>query len=210
MAIKESRRQRLVLIKPRADVSIAVAGTVGTATLQESMYGPVLDALADHRIMSFGELEQSLEDKLTFNQLLQVVIVLTGTGGLHAVQDADVHHKAKSRTDKLNSYLIQKARTGNDVHYLASPITWGGIPVGRFQQLFLQAISQGKINPREWANHAWQLLVMQGHKIVKDGKRLATADENLAELTAQADIFAVKQLPILQALQIAPMPGTSN
>jgi len=32
---------------------------------------------------------------------------------------------------------------------------------------------------------------------------LETAEENLAELTAQANVFADKQLPILKALQIA-------
>lgn len=40
-------------------------------------------------------------------------------------------------------------------------------------------------------------------KIMKEGKALETAEENLAELTAQAVVFAEKQLPVLKALQIA-------
>jgi hypothetical protein len=44
---------------------------------------------------------------------------------------------------------------------------------------------------------------MQGQSILKDGKALATAEENLAELTAQAAAFGEKHLPILKALQIA-------
>jgi hypothetical protein len=45
-------------------------------------------------------------------------------------------------------------------------------------------------------------LVQQGQRILKEGKALETAEENLAELTAQADTFAEKQLAILKALGI--------
>ena len=75
--------------------------------------------------------------------------------------------------------------------------------VARFQQLFLLALSQGKKQPAEWAQFVWQILSSQGQKILKEGKTLETAEENLAELTAQAATFAEKQLPILKALQIA-------
>ncbi len=49
----------------------------------------------------------------------------------------------------------------------------------------------------------WQILVSQGQKIVKEGKMLESPEENIAGLTAQAQSFADKQLPILKALQIA-------
>ena len=58
-------------------------------------------------------------------------------------------------------------------------------------------------NTAEWAQHVWQILAAQGQKIVKDGKTLESAEDNLAELTTQAQTFAQKQLPILKALQIA-------
>ena len=86
---------------------------------------------------------------------------------------------------------------------LASPVTGGGIMVGRIQQLFLLAIGQGKKQPAEWAQFVWQILSAQGQKLVKDGKTLEMPEDNLAELTAQATAFAEKQLPVLKALQIA-------
>lgn len=64
-------------------------------------------------------------------------------------------------------------------------------------------MGQGKKQPAEWAQGVWQMLAAQGQKIVKDGKTLETAEENLAELTEQAKTFAQKQLPVLRALQIA-------
>jgi hypothetical protein len=43
---------------------------------------------------------------------------------------------------------------------------------------------------------------MQNQRLLKDGKALETAEENLADLIAQAEAFAAKQLPILKALEI--------
>ncbi|MGH8809802.1 MAG: hypothetical protein ACREX0_18165 [Noviherbaspirillum sp.] len=98
---------------------------------------------------------------------------------------------------------MQKARGSTDVGYLASPVTGGGYAINRFAQLFFLALTQGKKQPREWAQFVWSLLAAQGQKIVKDGTPLETAEENIAELTEQAGIFAEKYLPILKALQIA-------
>jgi len=111
--------------------------------------------------------------------------------------------KAKKHTDKLNAHLISKARGSSDISYLASPVTGGGVTAGRFQQLFLLGMSQGKKQPADLAVQVWQILSAQGQKIIKEGKVLETAEENLAELTGQAATFAEKQLPILKALQIA-------
>ena len=83
------------------------------------------------------------------------------------------------------------------------PGSSAGGAVNRFSQLFLFALGHGKKLPEDWAAFTWQILAVQGQKIVKEGKPLETAEENLAELTTQAHWFAVKLLPILKALQIA-------
>ena len=110
--------------------------------------------------------------------------------------------KAKKHTDKLNAYIMDKARGSVDISYLASPVSGGGVNVTRFQQLFMLALSQGKKQPAEWAQFTLQILAAQGQRIVKEGATLETAEENLTELTAQATAFATKQLPIMKALQV--------
>jgi len=198
------RGQRVILVQPRADVSLKVTGSLGEATMQDAVYIPILDTLADHRPKALAQIERSVKEKgIGFAQLLQAVMVLTGSGALLAIQDEATTPKAKKYTDKLNAFLMNKARSSGDISYLASPVTGGGITVGRFQQLFLLAKSQGKKQPAEWAEFAWQVLVQQAQRIVKEGKTLENAEENLAELTAQANTFAEKQLPILKALGIA-------
>jgi hypothetical protein len=172
--------------------------------MQEAIYDPILDALADHNPQTLGQLMSAVIDKqITFAQLTQAVMVLAGLGTLQAVQDEGNISKAKKYTDNLNAYLINKCRSSAEISYLASPVTGGGVTVSRFQQLFMLAISQGKKHPADWALFSWGILETQGQKILADGKILNTTEENLAELNAEALSFANKQLPILKALQIA-------
>jgi len=198
------RAQRVLLTTHRADVALKVTGALGAAEMSEAIYGPVLDALADQKPRAIGQIEHAVSGKgLTFAQLVQAVLVLTGMGLVAALQDDMSVLKAKKRTDKLNLYLINKSRSSGEITFLASPVVGGGISVSRFQQLFLLAGSFGKKLPSDVAAFVWQILSAQNQKILKDGKTLETSEENLAELTAQAETFAHKQLPILKALQIA-------
>lgn len=203
------RHERVILIQPRADVSLKVTGSLGEATLQETVYGPILDVLADHKPKTVGEIERTLRGgteaarAVTFAQLVQAVTVLMGSGAVAPAQDEATIQKVKKRTDRLNRHLMQLARTRHELGYLASPVTGGGIAVPRFHQLFLQARSQGHKEPQDWAREVWNLLAAQGQRLVKEGKTLETPEENLAELTAQAAAFAEKPLRVLQALGIA-------
>ena len=54
------RAERVLLVQPRADVSLKVTGSLGEATMQEAIYGPILDALADHQPKALGEIEQAV------------------------------------------------------------------------------------------------------------------------------------------------------
>jgi SAM-dependent methyltransferase len=200
---EQLREQRFVMSAYRPDVSLKVSGSQGEAALNESIYAPVLDLMSDFKVRTLAQMEQLVKDKsINFGQLNQAVLVLCGSGTLSAVQDDTAVFKAKKHTTKLNTHLQLKARSSNDVTYLASPVTGGGVSVRRFHQLFLMALEQGKEKPEEWADLVAQILAAQGQKISKEGKRLETAEENLAELTTQANEFALKSLPIYKALQI--------
>ncbi len=197
------RKQKVMLMQPRMDITLKAKGALGEVTMQDTVYNPILDFLADHRPKTLGQIELGMMDKgIVFAQIREVVLLLCGTGALNPVQDETVIAKAKKHTDKLNAWLVDKSRGSNDISYLASPVTGGGHMVPRFHQLFLLARSQGKKQSAEWAQYVWQVLVSQGQKIIKEGKTLETPEENLAELMEQAETFAERQLPILKALEI--------
>ncbi|PVE05021.1 class I SAM-dependent methyltransferase [Limnohabitans sp. Rim28] len=195
------RQIRVILTTPRADVALKVTGALGEVSLNKSIYTPILDLLADHKVRTIGEMEALLKDKLNFAQLTETVTLMSGAGHLSAVQTEST--KAAKTAKAVNNHLMNKARGSNDVAYLASPVTGGGVAVNRFQQLFVLSMQQGKKKPEDWAKDTWAILSVQGQRLVKEGKTLESAEGNIAELTAQAQTFADKQLPILKALQIA-------
>lgn len=202
--VEELRMQRVVLANTRENLSLKVKGAHGEANMKEEVYFPIIDFLSDYKTKTIAQIEKEVASKnISFPQLLQAIMVLTNTGFLSVAQNDTQISTAKKHTDKLNAYLINKARGNGDIIYLASPVTGGGINVDRFQQLFLLGFSQGVRDPVEFAKQVWQVVSSQGQKLIKEGKTLETLEENIAELTSQAKIFIEKRLPILKALQIA-------
>lgn len=198
------RAERVVLVAPRADVSLKISGMLGEATMSEAVYAPLLDALADHQPRSLGEIEAALKERnIRLPQIVEAALLLTGTGSLAPAQEETVSLGACQRTGPLNARLCHRARGSGDIGHLASPVTGGGVAVGRFQQLFLLARQHGRNTPAEWARFVWDLLAAQGQRLVRDGKPIDAAEANLAELTAQATAFADKRLSMLQVLKVA-------
>jgi hypothetical protein len=197
------RTERFVLCAYRPEVALEVVGSQGNASLTEAIYAPVLDYMADYKLRTLGQIESAVEHHvITFAQLFQVVLVLCGNGTLSFVQSDSTIAEAKRSTDNLNRSLMLKARINSDVSYLASPVTGGGLSINRFNQLFTLAMQHGSNKPEEWASFVSQLLNAQNQKILKEGVPIVNVDDQLAELTIQANEFALKKLPILKALQI--------
>jgi hypothetical protein len=195
------RAQRIMLVAHRPDVSLKVKGSVGEVSLMEDIYTPILDLLADYQPRSLAEIEAALRPKgLNFSQILQACIIMIGAGHVAPVQTKQEAAAAGKTSKTINAYLQDKARGSNDMTFLASPVTGGGVAVSRFQQLFLKAAALGLKTPAEWANHCWEVLAAQGQRIMKDGKTLETPAANIAELTEQAKSFLDKQMPMLRAM----------
>ena len=180
--------------------------------MQEDVYAPLLDALA--KPVEAGRsaaisLRQLLSDnpklaELGWARIQQAILVLVGAGHLQPCPaDAKGEGRRRDAARRFNLAVLEKARHSADLQFLASPVTGGGIAVGRFQQLFMLALSEGKKQPREWAEFVWRILDGQGQRILKEGKALESAEDNIAELTAQAETFAEKQVPVLRQLGVA-------
>lgn len=197
------REQRVVLVQPRADVSLKIHGQLGEGMIEGEAYAPVLDALADHRARTIGQLEQiGRERGLDFAAVVAATLALAGIGAVAPAQDEAAVERARPRTAAINQFLARKARSSNDFHFLASPVTGGGIAVDRLHQLFLLARARGEEGPRGWAADAWRFFEMHGQRLKKDGRELETAEANLAELGERAWRFAERHVPLLEALQV--------
>ena len=199
------RRQPFVLLTPPGDIPMKVKGSLGEATLDEQFYRPLTESFADEGFAP-KTLDQIVQrhPKLAsapLVNLVQAALVLTGAGRLHPAQQPS--RQAQARSAALNRHLCERARSSDNLLFLASPVTGGGVPVNRQQQLFLLAAHKGKKTPSEQAKFVWDTLAAQGQRVIKEGKVLETPDENLAELSKQAEEFAERRAPILKALGVA-------
>jgi len=196
------RAERVILTSLRSDIPLTIAGA--RYKVPEAVYGPVLDALADHRPRALAEIEQALRGRDTgFAELLKAVMIAVGAGHLQPAQDERRAEEAKPCTDRLNALLLDKARGDAEIGFLASPVTGGAVAVSRIDQLLLLAGRTGIDDPGSRAAFVWSVIRQQGERLSKEGIVIEAAEDSLAELTLQAQAFAEKRAPILRELGIA-------
>ena len=198
------RAVRVVLVTPVANVKLKVSGALGEAQLHEDVYRPILAALADHRPHSLGELETVLAPHgTTLARIVEAVMILTGAGNLHPAQDDEAIAHARAGALLLNTRLCALARHAEDVGCLASPVTGGGFPVRRIDQLFLLGRSLGAASIEALADFADTALQAQGQRIMKDGQPVLDDAVQTGMLRDQAHSFETVRLPVLQAMGVA-------
>jgi hypothetical protein len=196
---------RVVLTTPEADAIAGVDTAMGKMTLNKAIYEPIVEALAADggAAKTIGALsEQPKVAAAPPGALLESLAVLIGAGRANVAQSEAAIEAAKPKCRALNAHLIERARISGDVSVLASPMTGGGVGVGRFGQMFLGARAKGARRPADWAKQAWTTLSRQNQAIIKNGEVLKTAEANLEELTAQAEAFAKGPLRLLQRLSV--------
>lgn len=190
---------RFALTTWRADVPLKVNGSLGEAALQAAIYDPVLDALATGPKTFSQLLGDTSRSDTDFARLREVLVALVGAGHVQPCLEAKNQSKRAARTKVFNTALMERAISSSDLLQLASPVTGGGVTVGRFAQVFLLARQRKHPNP---VQVAWDGLVSQNQLIVKDGEALKTESENIAHLEGLYQDF-LKQLPLLEQLGIA-------
>jgi hypothetical protein len=204
------RDQRFLLTAHPDSINLVIKGQVGEVTLQGDVYRPLIAALAErgHAPKSVAELAgHPALASVGMAHLAQGLFVLAGLGHVSPAQDEARVAAQSATTRALNAHVMEKAVHSGDLSFLASPITGGGIPIGRLQQLFLRSFHSGKKMPQEWAQDVWPILESQGQRLIKDGKTLTTAVENISELTTNAQEFAVNRMPLLKAMGVAVDAG---
>jgi SAM-dependent methyltransferase len=197
------RRQRVQLMHRRAGISLKMTLGVNELTLNPSVYNAVLDELANHEPCSFGELERRLAPRIPVADLAEALMVLMGSNLAVPVSEGEVAPPVRARCDAMNAQLAHMARSDARMVYACSPMTGGGITMGRIPLMYWHALKNGTPRtPAALAQHVWALLHLQGQALYKDGKLLETEHDNIAELKRQAAEFLSHELPIFNALQI--------
>jgi SAM-dependent methyltransferase len=195
----------VTLTTPAVDITHDVDAGLGKVNLKPEIYQPIVEALAadDAAPKRIGDLAKTPAiAALPGGALIEGLAVLIGSGRAHPAQSEADCALAAPRCQRLNAYLIDRARISGDVSCLASPVIGAGVPVGRFEQMFLGARARGLKTPQAWAKDAWDILATQNQAIIKNGAVLQGAEANLEELMSQARDLADKRLALLGRLQV--------
>jgi hypothetical protein len=201
------KQQNVLLTSSINEVSLKITGNLGEATLSKKIYDPVLELMSDNKPRFIEEIASIVKQKsISLPQLIQVILVLINEKHMAQLQPELQITRAHRTATTLNQKLMQNAcfieDMSKNISALASCVTGGGVEVSRFEQLFLISIAQGKTNPKDWSQKAWEILSLQNQRLIKDGKAMESVEDNIKELTRQANEFEINRLPILKALQV--------
>jgi hypothetical protein len=192
-------QERLMLAVLRDAVPLKATASLGEVTLQPQVYAPLLDQL-EQAPCTVGELLGPAAKKhgTTFDQLLQMVTILVGTGSVAVMQADDAATAARASAQRLNRHLCGLAAFNPALHHLAAPAIGGALALNRFDLLFLASRAQGGNGPEEWAAAVASLLERQGKRLAVEGKPLDSREQQLEELVREAVRFRDRTLPLLQ------------
>lgn len=203
--IEALRAQSFVLMTRPDDIAMKVSGSMGEVALQEQVYKPLLEVMAQgsYAPKTLGEIvDHKKMAGLAFEQVVAALLILSSIGHAHPTQATT--KPIREHCAALNQHILQRARSGSDMSFLASPVTGGAVTLDRFSQLFLLALQHhNRKTAVDQAGFAWEILSAQGHRLVKNGVPIPDAEQNIAELTQHATNFAEGKLPILKALGVA-------
>lgn len=79
---------------------------------------------------------------------------LIDSGVIQPAQSEEAIAGAAPACVRLNAELLRRSLTGDDIQFLASPVTGGGIQLSRPERLFLHAWQQGARTPNDWVKAA--------------------------------------------------------
>jgi SAM-dependent methyltransferase len=198
---------RLILIRPASGLNYNIMGPLGQATLARKVYDPIIRELANHRVHGLEALTNTLESQgLSFPEVIQAIQVLIGSGQVLLCQSKLQEEESQSKAAELNLRILKRLEYSSDISCLASPVTGGGIPVGRIEQLFLLAMAQGETTAETWAGKASKILASNSESLLlKDGRSLEDERSIRRELITMAEKFIEETLPILMTLRVLPL-----
>ncbi|WP_207462609.1 class I SAM-dependent methyltransferase [Azospirillum sp. SYSU D00513] len=190
---------RFALLVPPDDLPETIGAPVGRVDLPQDLYGPIGQALAEAPRSLDELLALPGLDRQGFDAVVRALMVLTSLALAAPVPGPNGYEARRASTDRFNRMVLERNRTGDELRHLASPLLGSGVALSRLECLFLLARRE-RFDP---AVFAWEQLSAEGLALSRDGRRLATAEENIAELRGRDEAFARRRLPVLAALGIA-------
>jgi ubiquinone/menaquinone biosynthesis C-methylase UbiE len=192
------RESRFALVIPPDEVEYETELADRAVKLDPAIYQPIINALAEGPKTLKALMREPTLTKLDFATIFQALKILISDYTIVPALSEAAEAARRDAIASLNDAILKRSRFGADTQILASPVTGTGIDISRSEQLFLLAhLRQG-----DAVQYLWNVLQVQGEKLIKDDRVLETPEENRAELTLQYQRFCRVRLPLFKQLGI--------
>ena len=186
---------RFALTVLRGEVASAAGYPLGAYPLDRGPAAEILDGLSEGpRVMS--EMVRP-GDEADFERKIEAMIVLVGTGRVEVALPVAGDAARSERARRLNAAVLDRARHGDRLQYLASPVLGGAVEVDRLNQLLLLAEFQGHAEP---ASFAFDVLASEAKAKRAEGRAVRPPNPVGVQLMAQK--FQTDFRPLLQQHKI--------
>lgn len=194
-----AREMPFVLAVPAAvaltDEHPAADGAVrfDTSPLREIV---VTLAAQGHRPRRFGELVEAAGPGCGEDAVARALMLLIDHDAVHPVHDPAPARETVEACARLNGEIARRARTGDEIAVLASPVAGHGVPLSRAQRLCLLAIGEGARSVEAWARFVQTTLQA-------DGVAVAASEVLKQVLLFEASLPALATLGLVDRALIA-------
>lgn len=198
----------IVLIAPGKNITYEVKSRLGTASLIQDIYKPLVDFLDDNEPHTIGELKQKFLTKkypqFTDSKLIEAINTLVFTGTCApAVLKNTIDQSTIDHCLALNLAIINET-DDSTVSFLVSPVLQGGVIVGDIGLKALQVYLNNDRPKYKKAliNNLLDYFNSEDHTLNKEGVPITDRNEQKEIITKLVNRFYDDQLKVYQNLML--------
>lgn len=191
---------RLALVVPHSTIKYEIPTPLGEIKADQATSKPILDALAEgtRTIRDFATLP-SLQGTAS-GTIVGTVALLVHSGQIHPVQTfGSAKQTAPGRA--LNKAIVGRLMSGELLTYLAMPAAGTGTRATFPELLLLDSLQDGgPLDPAKIALASWTKMERTGRRLIREGKRVESKDENVALLQKEFTNLTGTLVPVWKAV----------
>jgi hypothetical protein len=169
---------RFALTTPVAQFDMTFETALGKLQLRPDIYAPMVEILGGGPTMFHNLIDGLSAPRPSWISLTDAIKVMVGRGDLDPCLPESGNAMRETSTRAFNSAVLARAAQGAELRYLASPVTGGGVGVGRATQIVLSARQRGVTDAASaLAKFAEAVCGPDGKPLSRDDARVAIEKE---------------------------------
>lgn len=192
-----------VMTRPICDVEKTFKTRLGTATLLDEIYDPILKLMSDYTIRSVREINEAVGSKVNWSALQNALMTLVRTATLSpAVRLSSVTKEMKQRSLAINKQIID-GFPGAQLNCLCSPVVCGGVYVSELSQRLLKVYQANpRITEKDLCDQLLSYLQASGQNLKKSGEDITDPKEQEEALLRHTKNFLSEYIPMYKNIGI--------